>query len=133
MARTTIPQYILKHIKKKVAEVYPIPKLGDCISINSTVAYFLHDLGYEVKILQGYASLDREIYDRVLEQNRPETAGITDRPDHVYIKVYINKARRIYDFAKEVFGQAKILSYSSYDDLYGKENKKLYNLLRKGK
>ena len=122
-----------EHITLQVKKVYPNQKNGDCYEINSTIAYYLYDLGFKIKIIQGVVLLNKPFYDEVLEDNRPKTKGITITPDHIWIKVYTGKARRIYDFATKVFGGAKIVSYlREVDSLYGKMNKKLFKLLKKG-
>ena len=122
---------LTKYIKEIVKQVYPKQKLGDCYIINSNVAYFLYDLGYKVKIIQGRVFLDRPIFDEVLKENRPETKGITQRPDHIWIKVYKGKARGIYDFAKKVFSGAKVISYSKALDTLNGHASKLVKELNK--
>jgi hypothetical protein len=142
MAKTTLNKEFVKYIRKCVNKVYPNQKNGDCYGINSSVAHILYNLGYNYDLIQGKVFLTKEIYDPVLEENQNASyefgyrnkkgTGITQYPDHIWIKVRLNGARRIYDFAKNVFGNAKILYYcNAVDTLSGTKNRRLYSLLNK--
>jgi hypothetical protein len=126
--RTELKKYITKQVKR----IYPNQKNGDCYKINSSVGYFLGDLNYEFKIIQGRVALNKRIYDPILEENQPYTKGITIYPDHIWVK--LSKEKEICDFAKQVFLPAKIMRYGgAVDSLWGQANKKLYKLLLSNK
>lgn len=111
------------HIKKQINKVYTKQKLGDCYEINSTVAYFLGELNYNFRIVQGKVKLDRKINDN----------KITDYTDHIWIELRGISQIRL-DYADKVFLPAKIQYYGrNVSSMWGKENKKLMKLLRSDK